>query len=193
MLGRSSWGWYHSGPFGDNYFGIDGRALADPLSNGQPLVHTGDFAVYGVIDQMLWRLPGEGPKKGIGGFARIAAGPSDRNLMNLYAEAGIDFIGMWKQRPDDTFGCAAAFSGLSPSVSALDRAAAFFAGVAMPVRSYELALEVTYQAQIDPSWIMQPDFQYIFRPGGGAADPLNPAVGPVPDAAVFGLRTSISF
>ncbi|MGH8711588.1 MAG: carbohydrate porin, partial [Burkholderiales bacterium] len=41
-----------------------------------------------------------------------------------------------------------------------------------PVRTYELALEVTYQAQIGPSWIVQPDFQYIFRPGGGVIDPI---------------------
>jgi porin len=186
-------GWYHFGPFNDNHFGIDGRSLADPLSIGQPLVHLGDFGVYGVIDQMLWRLPGEGPKKGIGGFARVAASPSDRNLMNFYAEAGITFMGIWNQRPDDTFGCAVSYSQLSPSISALDRDTAFFAGEALPIRTYELALEVTYQAQIGPSWIVQPDFQYIFRPGGGVIDPVNPAVGRIPDAAVFGLRTSISF
>jgi hypothetical protein len=56
-------GWYHFGQFNDYDFGIDGRSLADPLSNGQPLVHLGDFGVYGGIDQMLWRLPGERSKK----------------------------------------------------------------------------------------------------------------------------------
>lgn len=186
-------GWYHFGRFDDNHFGIDGKSLADPSSNGRPLVHVGDFAAYGVIDQMLWRKSPETPKKGIGGFARVAVSPSDRNLMNLYAEAGVDFIGLWDQRPDDTFGCAAAFSSLSPSIGALDRDTALFAGEALPVRSYELALEVAYQAQIGPSWIVQPDFQYIFRPGGGVIDPVNPAVRRIPDAAVFGLRTSISF
>jgi porin len=186
-------GWFHFGPFNDQHFGIDGKSLADPLSNGLPLVHSGDFGIYGVINQMLWHLPGEGPKKGIGGLARIAASPSDRNLMNFYAEAGITFMGVWKERPDDTFGCAAVFSQLSPSISAFDRDAAIFAGQALPVRTYELALELTYQAQIGPSWIVQPDFQYIFRPGGGIIDPVNPAVGKIPDAAVFGLRTSISF
>jgi carbohydrate-selective porin OprB len=77
------------------HFGIDGRSLADPLSNGQPLVHIGDFGVYGVIDQMLWRWPDDDPKKGIGGFARVAASSSDRNLMSFYAEAGVNFMGMW--------------------------------------------------------------------------------------------------
>ena len=135
-------GWLHFGRFDDNHVGIDGKSLADPTSIGQPLVHRGDFGVYGVIDQMLWRLPGEGPKKGIGGFARVAASPSDRNLMSFYAEAGVNFIGLWTQRPDDTFGCAVAFSQLSPPLGALDRDTNFFAGEALPVRSYELALEL---------------------------------------------------
>jgi porin len=120
-------GWVHVGPFDDNHVGIDGKSLADPTSIGQPRVHNGDFAVYGVIDQMLWRLPGEGPKKGIGGFARVAASPSDRNLMSFYAEAGVNFIGLWTERPDDTFGCAVAFSQLSPPLGALDRDTNFFA------------------------------------------------------------------
>ncbi len=186
-------GWHHFGRFDDNHVGIDGKSLADPTSIGQPLVHRGNFGIYGVVDQMLWRLPGEDPNKGIGGFARAAASPLDRNLMSFYAEAGVNFIGLWTERPDDTFGCAVAFSQLSPPLGALDRDSNFFSGDTAPVRSYELALEVTYQAQIGPSWIVQPDFQYIFRPGGGVVDPTNPTVGRIPDAAVFGLRTSISF
>jgi porin len=31
------------------------------------------------------------------------------------------------------------------------------------------------------------------HPGGGALNPLNPAAGRIPDAAVFGLRTTIKF
>jgi porin len=186
-------GWRHFGKFNDDRFGVDGRSLADPLSDGQQLVHRGNFGVYGVVNQMLWRAPGESPKKGIGGFARLAASPSDRNLMNFYAEGGVSFMGIWKQRPYDTFGCAVAYSRLSSSITALDADTAFYAGEALPIRTDELALEVTYQAQIDPSWIIQPNFQYIFRPGGGVINPVNPAVERIPDAAVFGVRTSISF
>jgi porin len=61
------------------------------------------------------------------------------------------------------------------------------------LRNYELVVELTYQAQIVAGWTIQPDFQYIFHPGGGVIDPLNPFVGRIPDATVFGLRTAISF
>jgi porin len=61
------------------------------------------------------------------------------------------------------------------------------------LRNFELVIELTYQAQIVAGWTIQPDFQYIFRSGGGVIDPLNPFVGRIPDAAVLVLRTAISF
>ena len=93
-------GWYHAGSFNDNHFGYDGKSLADPSGVGVPLSYGGDFAVYGVIDQMLWRLPGDDPKKGAAFFARMAASPSDRNLMTFYGDAGLNFIGVLPQRPE---------------------------------------------------------------------------------------------
>ncbi len=186
-------GWYHFGKFDDVHFGLDGKSLADPSSNGVARTHSGDYGVYGVIDQMLWRLPGDDPKKGVGAFARASLSPSDRNLIDLYAEAGVNFMGLWDKRPDDKFGLAASFSQLSPSLRKLDLEKAFFAKTALPLRDYELVVELTYQAQIVAGWTIQPDFQYIFHPGGGVVDPLNPFVGRIPDAAVFALRTAISF
>ena len=186
-------GWYHFGKFDDEFFDVDGKSLADPSSSGVARTHSGDYGIYGVIDQMLWRLPGDDPKKGVGAFARATFSPSDRNLIDLYAEAGVNFMGLWDKRPDDRFGLAASFSQLSPSVRELDLEKAFFEKTALPLRDYELVVELTYQAQIVAGWTIQPDFQYIFHPGGGVIDPLNPFVGRIPDAAVFALRTQISF
>ncbi len=60
------------------------------------------------------------------------------------------------------------------------------------MRNYELAIELTYQANILPGWIIQPDAQYIVHPGGGSPDPANPATR-IPNAAVIGLRTTVTF
>jgi porin len=186
-------GWHHFGKFDDVHFGLDGKSLADPSSNGLARTHNGDFGFYGVIDQMLWRLPGNDPKKGVGAFARASFSPSDRNLIDLYAEAGVNFMGLWDKRPDDNFGLAASFSQLSPGLRELNREKAFFEKTTLPLRNYELVFELTYQAQIVSGWTVQPDFQYIFHPGGGVVDPLNPFAGRIADAAVFALRTAISF
>ena len=125
-------GWHHFGTFDDQHFGIDNRSLADPLSVGVARTHNGDYGVYGVIDQMLWRLPGDDPKKGIGAFTRFALSPPDRNLISLYADAGINLMGLWDQRPDDKFGIAASFSSLSPDVRELDLEKALFTQTALP-------------------------------------------------------------
>jgi porin len=53
-------------------------------------------------------------------------------------------------------------------------------------------VEVTYQYQVVPWWILQPDFQYTFNPGAGIADPNNPNKR-VADEAVIGVRTLVTF
>ena len=121
------------------------------------------------------------------------AAPSDRNLIDLYADAGVNFMGLWDLRPDDTFGVAASYSRISPAASGGDADAAFFTSAPLAVRDDQLTFELTYQARIVPGFLVQPDFQYIFPPAGGALNPLNPASGRIPDAAVFGLRTTIKF
>ena len=69
----------------------------------------------------------------------------------------------------------------------------------LPVHNYEIDFELTYLAQILPGFVVRPDFQYIFHPGGGGPNPFNPALGHttvpgrIPDAAVFGIRTVIKF
>jgi porin len=139
---------------------------------------------------MLWRLPGNDPKKGVGAFARATFSPFDRNLIDLYAEAGVNFMGLWDKRPDDNIGLATSFSQLSPGLRELDLGKNFFEKTALPLRDYELVVELTYQAQIVAGWTIQPDFQYT---GGGVIDPLNPFVGRIPDAAVLALRMQISY
>jgi porin len=46
--------------------------------------------------------------------------------------------------------------------------------------------------QLTGWWQVQPDFQYIFNPGGGIPNPLAPSR-KIGDAAVIGLRTAITF
>ncbi|WP_084758447.1 carbohydrate porin, partial [Komagataeibacter intermedius] len=52
-------------------------------------------------------------------------------------------------------------------------------------------LELTYQAQVTPWMVMQPDFQYVWHPSGGAPDWTG--LRRVGDEAIFGLHNSITF
>ena len=47
--------WFDSASFPDQLYDTQGAPLASPASNGVPLGHRHDFAVYGIVDQMVWR------------------------------------------------------------------------------------------------------------------------------------------
>jgi porin len=65
-------------------------------------------------------------------------------------------------------------------------------GATIPVQGGETFVEVTYQYQLTPWCNLQPDFQYVFNPGGGLSNPSSPGQR-IKDEAVFGLRANIIF
>ena len=183
----------HFGRFADDRFGSDGRSLAVSGSDGMPVEHFRNGAFYGILDQQIYRVPGEEAEKGVGLFARIIGAPNDRNLVDLYIDGGIAALGILPSRPDDYFGVAVAFAKVSPDVVASDRDRNAETGIAAPVRDYEAVLELTYQARIVPGLSIQPDFQYIVHPGGHVPNPLGTGLSAVHDAAVFGTTVTLRF
>lgn len=184
-------GYYNSNRFADQRIGTDGLSLADPAGNGTPLGHRGNWAIYAVVDQMLLPKPG-GADGGLALFARAMGAPGDRNAVDLFLNAGLTYKGLVPGRDDDTAGIGIVYARVSRSAAGLDRDSNAFGAGAVPVRSAETAIELTYQAQLAPWWVVQPDFQYFIRPGGGIADPNNPGKR-AGDAAVLGLRTMVTF
>lgn len=182
--------WYHNGVFGDLRSDTNGLSLANPGSNGTAAPHHGNYGIYGIIDQQLWR--GEGGEA-IGGFVRGFVQPDDRNLAFWQADVGANVKGLFFGRGDDTLGLAFSYLKVSPRAAQLDEDSNFFNGTAGPERHFEAAIELTYQAVITPWLTLQPDFQYIFHPGGNVANPLDSGITPIHDAAVFGLRTAVRF
>jgi len=182
--------WLSTESFADQRLNAGGELLA---SGGQPLQHSGNFALYGVIDQMLWREPGDGDR-GLSMYFRGSGAPSDRNQIDLYADGGLTYKGAIASRPDDTMGIGLAFARISPQASAFDRQLVALTGSAMPIRDFEAAIEWTYQWQLGNNWFIQPDLQYIIHPGGNIANPLDPTMqSAVQNALVFGTRISGRF
>ena len=140
---------------------------------------------------MIWREPGT-KDQGIGVFARVTGSSGDRNPVSLFVNAGATWKGAFRSRPDDTIGLGAGFARISDSARQADGDVAFFSGTAYPRRTGETVLELTYQAAVTPWLTLQPDFQYIFSPGGGVPSAGNPA-GKAADAAVLGLRGVVVF
>ena len=183
----------HFGRFADDRLGSDGRSLAVRGSNGNPVEHSRNGAFYGILDQQVYRVPGGEDERGVGVFARVIGAPRDRNLVDLYVDAGFAALGLVSSRPDDYFGAGAAFARISPNASTADRDRNADTGIAAPVRDHEVVLELTYQARIVPGLAVQPDFQYIVHPGGHVTDPAGNGTSAIRNAVVFGTTVTIRF
>ncbi|HKQ54859.1 MAG TPA: carbohydrate porin [Methyloceanibacter sp.] len=171
-------GWNHFGTFEDQRFDSGGALIAVSGNSGAPLNH--NWGLYAIVDQLIWRVPGSQDAQGVGIFARFIGAPEDRNLIDFYFDGGVTFSGMFRARPDDSLAIGFAYTNIS------DRVSAFDVDFGEPVaRSYEALIEVSYTYQVKPGLAIQPDFQYIFQPGGNVAGQK--------DATVVGARTSISF
>jgi porin len=186
-------GWQHFGSFADQRYDTTGLSLADPGSSGAPLALRGDDGVYAVFEQRLYSVPKD-DNRGIGVFARISSSPSDRNLINLYADAGIDVFGLWDSRPNDKFGIAVGYAHVSQRAQQLDSDFQLVNGPGWPVRTSEGLVTAAYQYEVRSGWNLIPNLQYIFRPGGGATDPFGTTPGiKLHDAAVLGVRSVAKF
>ncbi len=182
--------WYHAGRFDDQRFDANGVPLA--VSGAAPRRLSTSHALYGIIDQQIYRMPGEKQDNGITAFGRVTAAPSDRSLIDLYIDGGLKFVGFIPGRVDDTFGLSFAYARIGNGRLADKDTVAN--GTAIPVRDYEGLLELNYMAQIVPGWTITPDLQYIIHPSGSVSDPKSsdPAKA-IPNATVVGVRTLIRY
>ena len=184
--------WYHTGEFPDQRRDSSGLPLANPASNGIPAMHGSNFGAYLVVDKMLWRRP-DTAAQGLAAFFRLGYAPPDRNLFSLEVDAGLTFKGLFPNRELDILGVGVVYGRIGYA-RRLDQDQVLFTGIERPIRDYESALEITYEARIAPWWLLQPDLQLVFHPGGYIAPPgFSPGAGPIPNALVLGLRSGITF
>ncbi len=157
--------WYDTTRFDDQRIDNSGLSLANPASTGVPRTHRGDYAFYGVADQMLWLHPDEADRN-VNVFVRAMGTPqTDRNLIDFSLNAGLTFNEPIWHRDDDSFGVGMGYAHVSGGAAALDRDFGLLSGTAYPVRSGETFIEVTYRYQLRPWWQWQPTFQYVFTRG----------------------------
>ena len=178
--------WYATANYNDRHFGIDATGATVPLGvdpTATPLGHKGNYGLYGVADQMVWR----GHESSLNLFARGGFMPSDRNLVSYYVDAGLGLKGALPGRPDDTLGFGVAYARISKDVASADQDTA----PAVVVRDYEMVFELNYAYQIAPWWTVQPDLQYIVHPNGGQNP--NDATLRLENAFVAGVRSTIKF
>ena len=182
--------WIATGPFADPLLDTQGVPLASPASNGQPLLHATDRALYAVIDQMVWKKPNT-VAQGLGFFVQIMHAPDDRNLSDLFVEGGLNWKGIIPGRSHDAAGLAVTYAGIGAAARHFSDDLVFYSGLGAPYRQGETVVEATYRTRLRPWLKLQPDVQYVINPGAGIPTAQSP--GPLPNALVFGVRVTVDF
>ena len=145
-------------------------SLASPAS-AFPLIHQGNWGIYGVADQMIWRAQ-KGPQS-LNAFLRAGASPSDRNLVESYIDGGLGLKAPLPGRDDDVLTFGIAYSKISRDAAALDLDTQVFTGSLFPVRDKEIVLELDYLLQLAPWWQIQADLQADHPSGRQRARPAQ--------------------
>ncbi len=182
--------WFATGPFADPRRDTGGLSLANPASNGIPATHSGDYAIYGIINQMLWHKPNT-TAQGIGYFLQIMHGPDDRNITDWFIEGGLNWKGPLPGRSHDEAGIAVTYAGIGPAARQFSRDVVFYSGLGTPYAQGEPIIEATYHFRLTPWVKVQPDLQYVINPGAAIPTQQNPTA--LKNALVLGVRVTVDF
>ena len=152
------------------------------MSNGQPRLHQTNHSLYAIVDQPIGHEPGS--DAGFAVFGRAMAAPSNRNLIDFYADAGITYKGPF-DRKDDIAGIGVGYTRIGNAARALDADRRAFTGMPFDPRRREV-VELTYRSQSRRGFSCSP-ISSTSSPGRRRrqTDPARR----LRDAAVLGVRT----
>jgi porin len=173
---------YKAGVWYDDHQFTDFNTVA----RGQaPSSTRGNWGFYGLFDQMLVRFGEPGSNRGFGVTGSALISPDQSvSQMPFFSTAGFLVRGLFPSRPGDGGGFGVVTGYFSHDLQDSQRRARQ-TNPTVGVQRYETALEFTYGFRFrGGALILQPDLQYIIRPGG---------TGQIPNAFVGGVRTGINF
>jgi porin len=178
------------GPIG-NYkagFWYDNSQFTDlnTLARGHaPGVTRGEWGFYGLFDQVLLRFGEPGDYRGLGVTGSVLISPDQSiSQMPFFSTAGFLVRGLFPLRRTDATGFGVVFGQFSSDLQESQQRAQL-TNPTIGVQRHETALELTHRFQFQGNALfLQPDLQYIIRPGG---------TGRISNAFVGGARVAINF
>jgi porin len=145
----------------------------------------GSGGFYGLFDQVLIPFGTPGSNRGFGVFGSATVAPDAHiQQLPLFVTAGVSARGLFEARPRDavSFGVAAGY--FSKQLQRAQQGGRFL-GPDGGIQDHETLMELTYRIDLRKSALfIQPDLQYIIRPGG---------TGRLGNAPVLGAQFGINF
>lgn len=145
----------------------------------------GNYGFYGLFDQLLVRFGEQGSNRGFGITGSVLISPDQSvSQMPYFFTVGLIARGIFPSRPTDAAGIGVVYGHFSDDLKEFQQREQLL-NPTVGVQQSETALELTYRFRFfDDSLFLQPDLQYIIRPGG---------TGQIPDALVIGAQIGINF
>ena len=145
----------------------------------------GNWGFYTLFDQVLVRFGEQGSHRGLGIAGSFLVSPDQSiSRMPYFLTAALVTRGIFPLRPRDIIGLGVVYGHFSNDLqNSQERAQR--SGSNLGVQSHETVLELTYRlALLKSALYVQPDLQYVFRPGG---------TGQIADALVLGAQVAVNF
>ena len=116
--------YFHTGDFNDIHDAALGAFLTGAgIPGGAGRDHAGNYGAYLLAEQQLFLEKGKSDpaRQGLVGFARLLGAPSDRNLTQMEADAGLVYRGLLPGRDWDTLALAGSYLGISDDLRRAQR------------------------------------------------------------------------
>ena len=148
-------------------------------------VNRGNWGFYGLFDQVLVRFGERASHRGFGVAGSFLASPDQSiSQMPYFFTAALVTRGIFPSRPRDIIGLGVVYGHFSNDLQNFQQRAQQLDPI-VGVQSHETVVELTYRlALLKSALYIQPDLQYVFRPGG---------TGRISDALVLGAQVAVNF
>ncbi|HKQ39886.1 MAG TPA: carbohydrate porin [Verrucomicrobiae bacterium] len=145
----------------------------------------GNWGVYTLFDQVLVRFGEQGSHRGFGIAGSFLVSPDEsRSRMPYFLTAALVTRGIFPSRPLDVAGLGVVSGYFSDDLRDSQQRAQLL-DPRVGVQRRETAVELTYRFSFAKSALyVQPDLQYIIRPGG---------TGQISNALVLGAQVGVNF
>jgi porin len=145
----------------------------------------GNWGFYTMFDQVIVRFGEQGSHRGFGIAGSFLVSPDQSiSQMPYFFTAALVTRGIFPSRPRDIIGLGVVYGHFSNDLQDSQRRAQQL-DPNVGVQSHETVLELTYRlALLKSALYVQPDLQYVFRPGG---------TGRISDALVLGAQVAVNF
>src|SRR5262249_53907481 len=149
------------------------------------VVNRGNWGFYGMFDQVLVRFGQPASHRGFGVAGSFLASPDQSiSQMPYFFTAALVTRGIFPSRPRDIIGLGVVYGHFSNDLQDSQRRGQQLDST-VGVGACGQGLEFTYRlALLKSALYVQPDLQYVFRPGG---------TGQLSDALVLGAQVAVNF